>query len=505
VLLRAAAEPPPGEEGVRIKKTMADLDSLLGIQEEAPKDKVCVWGGLLSPGQRAAAAAARPSRPCTRVVWANLQLGPRRAGVGRRAAPPARRLPGRLARLPSPQHHPPATHAAAVAQVAPGAPPGVSISPEALAKISAADAARGAGGDAGKAAELEGAALEQMKRVVEKARAMADASKAGEQTPQQEAALRKDFESLIATVLDASAGVDKEVAKKMKDGAFGPQTFWVTETTNIAEPERSGLLFRGRLRAERDAVFKHVVAQAAALFGDRYTVLMIDDPEAAEEGEPAAPDGKFGPRVAFQVVPTAQAQPPQTTGGQLALSAVLALLLAASCGQLSLVANIAKLPKETLDYFANPPAGADAADMLPPGLENWDPSAYLSTAVPIFAALLAASFAHELGHRLAAGARGVRLGPSYFIPNLQIGSFGAITPFTGLLKNRTDLWDVAAAGPAAGAAVSLGLLAIGLAQGQPGALPAELLVPVPSQLLQGSLLLGGLTKARPCGREGGPA
>jgi len=39
-LLRAAAD-EGAEEGVRIRKTMADLDSLLGIQEEAPKDKVC--------------------------------------------------------------------------------------------------------------------------------------------------------------------------------------------------------------------------------------------------------------------------------------------------------------------------------------------------------------------------------------------------------------------------------------------------------------------------------
>lgn len=80
--------------------------------------------------------------------------------------------------------------------------------------------------------------------------------------------------------------------------------------------------------------------------------------------------------------------------------------------------------------------------------------------------------------------RNVKLGPTYFIPNLQIGSFGAITPLRSLLRNHRDLWDVAAAGPLAGGLASLALLALGLAASQPGALPKELLVPVPTQLFQ---------------------
>lgn len=53
---------------------------------------------------------------------------------------------------------------------------------------------------------------------------------------------------------------------------------------------------------------------------------------------------------------------------------------------------------------------------------------------------------------------------------LQIGSFGGITPLQSLLKNRSDLWDVAAAGPAAGIAASATLLIIGLTQSHPGSL-----------------------------------
>lgn len=54
---------------------------------------------------------------------------------------------------------------------------------------------------------------------------------------------------------------------------------------------------------------------------------------------------------------------------------------------------------------------------------------------------------------------------------LQIGSFGGITPFQSLLKNRADLWDVAAAGPIAGIAASAALLAVGLSQSHQGGLP----------------------------------
>ena len=112
--------------------------------------------------------------------------------------------------------------------------------------------------------------------------------------------------------------------------------------------------------------------------------------------------------------------------------------------------------QETLEYFANP--DNINSDVLPPGLESWDPAPYLACALPIFTSVLGVNFLHEVGHRIAAAARGVKLGPTYFIPNLQIGSFGAITPITSLLKGRRDLWDVAAAGPIAGGLASLALV-----------------------------------------------
>lgn len=139
-------------------------------------------------------------------------------------------------------------------------------------------------------------------------------------------------------------------------------------------------------------------------------------------------------QVAFQLTPAVMMEPPQTAVWQYGVALLLAGLLVGSCGQLSLVANISKLPKETLEWFANP--DNLNSNMLPPGLDTWDPQPYIMSAVPIAASNVAINFSHELGHRLAAAVRNVKLGPTYFIPNLQLGSFGAITPITSLLKNR---------------------------------------------------------------------
>ena len=56
----------------------------------------------------------------------------------------------------------------------------------------------------------------------------------------------------------------------------------------------------------------------------------------------------------------------------------------------------------------------------------------------------------------------IKLGPPLFIPNGQLGSFGAITQLKSLVRNRRDLFDVSAAGPAAAALASLALFTAGL-------------------------------------------
>ncbi|KAF5828946.1 membrane associated metalloprotease [Dunaliella salina] len=333
-----------------------------------------------------------------------------------------------------------------------------SISPQAMQKLADADAQR-YGGQGAPRDDVDG----QFQKIIEKAKKLAD----NQASEADQAQLKQEFDGLLQKISKPPEAMSKEDIKRLKDAAFGPQTFWVTETQPITDLERSGLLIRGNLRDERTKVYEFVCQKVDELFGGKYAVLLVEDTLATEEDmvngriDTSSPTSSLNnPRVAFNIVPAAQTVPPQTTGWGSAVSFVLILLLVGSCAQLALAANVTKLPKETLEWFANP-ANIDN-DALPPGLENWDPSEYFKSAVPIFMSILGTNVSHEIGHRLAALREGVRLGPTYFIPNFQIGSFGAITPFTSMLKNRKSMWEVSSAGPLTGAAVSALLLGAGL-------------------------------------------
>lgn len=61
--------------------------------------------------------------------------------------------------------------------------------------------------------------------------------------------------------------------------------------------------------------------------------------------------------------------------------------------------------QETLTWLANP-QNVDP-DVLPPGLEGFDPVPYFSAALPIVLATFGTQLVHELGHRVAASIRKV--------------------------------------------------------------------------------------------------
>ncbi|MBI4702971.1 MAG: site-2 protease family protein [Deltaproteobacteria bacterium] len=83
-------------------------------------------------------------------------------------------------------------------------------------------------------------------------------------------------------------------------------------------------------------------------------------------------------------------------------------------------------------------------------------------AVPLMAILLT----HELGHYLAARRHGVDVSLPYFIPMPigPLGTMGAIISMRERIRSRNALLDIGAAGPLAGLAVALPVLAIGLWQ-----------------------------------------
>eukprot|EP00798_Chlamydomonas_sp_ICE-L_P007411 gene7411-539_t len=371
-------------------------------------------------------------------------------------------------------------------------------------------------GDKDKISAVQGELTDQFQKVAEKAQKMereiaktpseesnpkSDSSQSNSDSDRMSDREREDLMNEFETLVNMVDRSNDEVmspndVKRLKEAAFGPQSFWVTETKPLLDAERKGILIRGNLRTDREKVLQQVSKKVEELFGGKFEVLMVVDERGGPEGSSGS--GRMtgvvdrGPAVAFQVVPAAQARPAPTDTLQQALAFVLSLLFVGACVQLGLASNITKLPPETLEWLSNP--SNLQGDSLPPGLDSWDPTTYFASAAPIITSLVGANVTHEVGHRAAAFVKKVELGPSFFLPSFQIGSFGAITPFKSLLKNRAAMWDVAAAGPLAGALASAALLGVGLASSDVTQVSPELLIPVPVQLLQGSLLLGTVTK-----------
>jgi membrane-associated protease RseP (regulator of RpoE activity) len=77
--------------------------------------------------------------------------------------------------------------------------------------------------------------------------------------------------------------------------------------------------------------------------------------------------------------------------------------------------------------------------------------------------LMAILLAHEMGHYLVARRHGFALSLPYFIPfPAAFGTFGAIIRLKSLPRSRTALLEMGAAGPLAGFAVAILVLAMGL-------------------------------------------
>eukprot|EP00891_Asterochloris_glomerata_P002358 jgi/Astpho2/2358/e_gw1.00044.126.1_t len=290
------------------------------------------------------------------------------------------------------------------------------------------------------------------------------------------------MEGLVNILVPSAGTVSKDDIKLLKEKVFGPSTFWITETKPTDDILEGGVVVRGNLRAPREEVLEQAVEGVKRVFDGRFEVFMTADPETDEE------DTRGGPRVAFLIMPAIFARPKPTPKWQYIFAAVLVALTLGSGLQLGLLANIARLPKETIAWLLQP-ENYDP-QVLPPGLANFDPAPLFMSAVPVTAAVIATQASHELGHRVVAWLRKVELGPSFFIPNNQIGSFGAITQFKCLLRNNRDMFDISGAGIFSAAAVSIALFAVGLAWSTGADVPRSDLVPVPSQLFQGSLLLG---------------
>jgi membrane-associated protease RseP (regulator of RpoE activity) len=223
---------------------------------------------------------------------------------------------------------------------------------------------------------------------------------------------------------------------------FGIDTFFTTETISYQE----GVIFKGNLRGEAEEVYQRLTASLQEKLGEQYRLFMVE----GTEGKPVV------------IVLPSRNDPRPMSLGQKSFGVILLLATIATCLETAgLLLNF--------DLFATP--------------ERWKES------LPIGSGILAILATHELGHWFMARRHQIRLSWPFFLPAVQIGSFGAITRFESLLPNRKVLFDIALAGPAAGGILSLVMLIVGLLLSHPGSL-----FQLPNQFFQGSILVGTLAR-----------
>ncbi|MEM9772092.1 MAG: site-2 protease family protein [Cyanobacteria bacterium P01_D01_bin.73] len=225
-------------------------------------------------------------------------------------------------------------------------------------------------------------------------------------------------------------------------GIFGIDTFFATETV----PYQEGVIFKGNLRGEPSETHATLSTKLKGLVGDRYALFLVEGPDK---------------RPTVIVLPESVKPAPRTT-----VQSVLAVVLAIAT---VLTTFEASGLIQGFDFFAEP--------------ARWQ------ECVLIASGLLAVLGVHEIGHQVAARKVGVEFSGPYFLPVIQIGSFGSLNRFLSFIPNRQALCDVAIAGPLAGGALSLLLLLIGLETSHPGSA-----FQIPAGFFQASALVGTLAK-----------
>ncbi|MCL1473062.1 site-2 protease family protein [Argonema antarcticum] len=229
---------------------------------------------------------------------------------------------------------------------------------------------------------------------------------------------------------------------KTIQGIFGIDTYFATETI----PYQEGAVFKGNLRGEAQAVHTRLSAALQERLGDRYRLFLIENPE----GKPTV------------VILPSRNDPKPASLNQKILAIVLMVATIATC--------------------------LSTSGMLL-GFDLYQNLSRVTETLPLAVGIIAVLAAHEIGHWLLARRHQIRLSLPYFLPTLQIGSFGAITRFESILLNRNVLFDISLAGPAAGGIVSLLMLIGGLLLSHQGSL-----FQVPAEFFQGSILVGTLAR-----------
>lgn len=226
------------------------------------------------------------------------------------------------------------------------------------------------------------------------------------------------------------------------EGFFGINTFFRTKTV----PFQEGAVFKGNLRGDANTTSQEISQKLADKFGDRYQSFLLLDPE----DKPVV------------VIFPSKNGPKSTTLPQRILAVALAIATVATCVETAAVL-------QNFDIFQSP--------------ERW------REALPIGFGILFTLGIHEIGHRFYARQYHIQLSPPFLLPAWQLGAFGSITRFESVVPNRTILFDISFAGPAAGGILSFFCLFWGLVLSQSGS-PFQL----PAEFFRGSIFVGSLAR-----------
>lgn len=126
--------------------------------------------------------------------------------------------------------------------------------------------------------------------------------------------------------------VDPEDVKVLKEKLCGYSTYWVTGQEPFG-PVGEGVLLLGNLRGQREEVFAKLTKGTRELFGPKYDLFMVEEPNAEED------DPRGGPRVSFVVLRKEVSEPGPTTLWQYVVAAILFTLTAGSCLELGIASQ----------------------------------------------------------------------------------------------------------------------------------------------------------------------
>ncbi|KAH8066498.1 hypothetical protein JL722_944 [Aureococcus anophagefferens] len=223
-------------------------------------------------------------------------------------------------------------------------------------------------------------------------------------------------EALLALFPEASLTMTAAVADELRDACFGLDGFYCSAVDSCA----AGAIFRGNVRTK-------TAKEALEALAEDWKLFVMEDPVPPTDEE-------IDDRIR-----EAQAK--------------------AQAGEATLLRD--DEPDNELMLAGRRPTVFVAVAQTTKPLNLAAAAEALAVVTPVGVYVLALLVAHELGHAGAASVRGVKWSPPLFLPSLSTGGLGAANDLDDYPLTKSDLFDVAIAGPLAGFVASLAFLVVG--------------------------------------------